>query len=279
MMENLGEDKIRRNWTKILLSSQDTQGNKRKKKERRRKDRRIKQIPIDFFERRLKPERRAFDRRAPLMVGIFYRLTKPILRAILHLFWIKEVEGIENVPRSDSAIIAVNHCSYLDFFIISAAIRRRLYFLAAQELHRVSFLRWFMRYNERIYLDRERPGVRSFREVVKTLQRKKLAVLFPEGTRSEDGKIHRGKLGFVKLAIVAKVPIIPVGISGTFNVLPRNVPFPRFSRSCEVHIGEPILLNEYFERKISKNALQEIADDIMGKISKLSKISMAFRHE
>ena len=276
MMENLGGDKIRRNWTKILLSSQDARGDKRKQKERRRKERRVRQIPIDFSERRLKSERRAFDRRASLPVRIFYRVTKPILRAILYLFWIKEIKSIENVPKSDGAIIAVNHCSYLDFFIISAVIRRRLYFLAAQELHRVSFLRWFMRYNERIYLDRERPGVRSFREVVKTLQRKKLAVLFPEGTRSEDGKIHRGKLGFVKLALVAKVPIIPVGISGTFNVLSKNVPFPRFSRSCKVRIGEPILLNKYFGRKTSKSALQEIADDIMEKISKLSKIPVAF---
>lgn len=180
------------------------------------------------------------------------------------------------MSRSDSAIIAVNHCSYLDFFIISAAIRRRLYFLAAQELHRVSFLRWFMRYNERIYLDRERPGVKYFREVVRILQQKKLVVLFPEGTRSEDGRIHRGKLGFVKLAIVARIPIIPVGISGTFEVFPRGIPFPRFSRSCKVHIGEVIFLDKHFGKKVSRNALQKITDDIMKKISKLSKIPVAF---
>jgi len=224
----------------------------------------------------LKSERRAFDRRASLPVGIFYRLTKPIVRAILYLFWIGEVKNIENVPKSDGAIIAVNHSSYLDFFIISAAIRRRLYFLAAQELHRVRFLKWFMRYNERIYLDRERPGVKYFKEVVRILQQKKLVVLFPEGTRSKDGKIHRGKLGFVKLAIVARVPIIPIAISGTFDVYSRQGRFPRLCRSCKVHVGEPVFLNEYFGKKTSKNVLQEIADDIMDRISKLSGIPKAF---
>jgi len=276
MMRNLGGNKIRKNWNKILLSSQDARGDKRKQKERRRKERRVRQTPIDFSERRLKSERRAFDRRAPLLVSIFYRLTKPIVRAILYLFWIGEVKKIENVPKSSGAIIAVNHSSYLDFFIISAAIRRRLYFLAAQELHRVRFLKWFMRYNERIYLDRERPGVKYFREVVKILQQKKLVVLFPEGTRSKDGKIHRGKLGFVKLAIVARVPIIPIAISGTFDVYSRQGRFPRLSHSCKVHVGEPVFLNEYFGKKTSKNVLQEIADDIMEEISKLSKIPVAF---
>lgn len=224
----------------------------------------------------MKSERRAFDRRARLLVSIFYRLTKPIVRAILYLFWIGEVKNIENLPKSDGAIIAVNHSSYLDFFIISAVIRRRLYFLAAQELHRVRFLKWFMRYNERIYLDRERPGVKYFREVVKILQQKKLVVLFPEGTRSKDGKIHRGKLGFVKLAIVARVPIIPIAISGTFDVYSRQGRFPRLCRSCKVHVGEPVFLSEYFEKKTSKNVLQEIADDIMDRISKLSGIPKAF---
>lgn len=276
IIDDPARHKLREDWNRYSYPGQNGQGNRRKRKERRRKERRIKQIPIDFLDRRSRSERRSFDRRTPLLVKVFYRMTKPIVRAVLYLFWIAEVKGMENIPKSDSAIIALNHSSYLDFFIISAVIRRRLYFLAAQELHRVPFLRWFMRYNERIYLDRERPGVKCFREVVKILQQKKLAVLFPEGTRSEDGKIHRGKLGFVKLAIVAKVHIVPVGISGTFHVLPRNLPFPRFSRSCTVRIGAPIFLDKYFGRKTSKSALQEIADDIMEKISELSQISKAF---
>lgn len=275
-MDNHAKHKLREGLNRYLYPIQKEQKDRRKRKERRRKERRNKKIPIGFRDRRSRSERRSFDRRSALPVKTFYRLTKPIVRLVLYLFWIAEVKGIENVPKTDSAIIAVNHSSYLDFFIISAVIKRRLYFLAAQELHRVPFLRWFMKYNERIYLDRERPGVKCFREVIKVLQQKKLVVVFPEGTRSEDGKIHRGKLGFVKLAIVAKVPIVPVGIRGTFDVLPRNVRFLRFSRSCKVRIGEPIFLDRYFGRKTTKSSLQKIADGVIEKISRLSQIPTDF---
>jgi 1-acyl-sn-glycerol-3-phosphate acyltransferase len=245
---------------------------RRKQRERRRKERRAKKIPIGFPDRRSRSERRAFDRRTPLLIRLFYALTKPVIRAILYFFWIRKVKGIENVPELHGAMIVANHSSYLDFFIISAVIRKRLYFLAARELHRVSVLKWFMRYNERIYLDREKPGVRYFREVMKILHQNKLVVIFPEGSRSVDGKVHRGKLGFVKLAIVARVPIIPMGIRGTFDVFPRGRPFPRPSRMCRVHIGEPIFLNKYSGKKTRKDVLQKIADDIMDKLSELSQI-------
>ena len=272
MLGDLVDYKIKHGGNENSCRVEDMHVDRRKQRERRRKERRLKEMPIGFTDRRSGLERRAFDRRASLLVNVFYRLTKPIVRAILYLFWIREVKGIENVPKLDSGIIVANHSSYLDFFIISAVIRRRLYFLAARELHRVSILKWFMRYNERIYLDREKPGVRYFREVVKILHQNKLVVIFPEGSRSVDGKVHRGKLGFVKLAIVARIPIIPMGIRGTFDVFPRGRPFPRPSRMCRVHIGEPIFLNKYFGKKTSKDALQKIADDIMDKLSKLSQI-------
>jgi 1-acyl-sn-glycerol-3-phosphate acyltransferase len=275
-IENIGTVKPKRHAERSIHLGEVRCSERRQKRECRQRKRRVKQISIDFPDRRSKAERRAFDRRSSLFVKLFYRLTKPIVRAVLYLFWIAEVKGIENVSGSDSAIIVANHSSYLDFFIISAVIRRRLYFLAAQELHRVPVLRWFMKYNERIYLDRERPGVRYFREVVRILQQKKLVVLFPEGTRSENGKIQRGKLGFVKLGIVARVPIVPVGISGMFNLLPKSAAFPRFSRSCKVRIGEPIFLDKYFGKKVGKGSLQQIADDIMSKISKLSEIPIGF---
>jgi len=276
MLGDLVDYKIKHGWNENSCRVQDTYVDRRKQRERRRKERRLKEMPIDFTDRRSGLERRAFDRRASLLVNVFYRLTKPVVRAILYLFWIREVKGIENVPKLDSGIIVANHSSYLDFFITSAVIRRRLYFLAARELHRVSILRWFMRYNERIYLDREKPGVRYFREVVKILHQNKLVVIFPEGSRSVDGKVHKGKFGFVKLAIVARVPIIPMGISGTFDVFPRDVCFPRFSRRCKLHIGKPIFLDKCFGKKTNKDALQKIADDIMQKISNLSEIPTAF---
>jgi 1-acyl-sn-glycerol-3-phosphate acyltransferase len=272
MVGNFVDYEIDHRWNQNSCRMQGRYVDRRKQRERRRGERRFKRIPVNFPDRRSRPERRAFDRRASLLVNVFYRLTKPVVRAILYLFWIREVKGIENVSELDGAMIVANHSSYLDFFIISAVIRKRLYFLAARELHRVSVLKWFMRYNERIYLDREKPGVRYFREVMKILHHNKLVVIFPEGSRSVDGKVHRGKLGFVKLAIVARVPIIPMGIRGTFDVFPRGRPFPRPSRMCKVHIGEPIFLNKYFGKKTNKDALQKIADDIMDKLSELSQI-------
>jgi 1-acyl-sn-glycerol-3-phosphate acyltransferase len=205
-----------------------------------------------------------------LLKGImpsFARLTKPLVIAGINL-WVRKVHGLDNIPKDKGSILVANHCSYCDFLMISAFIRKWIYFLATRKLSRHPIMKYFMYYNYVLFVDRDSPGVSYFKQVIDVLKKGNIAVFFPEGTRSLTGRIQRPKLGFVKLAIVAQVPIVPVCFKGTFEVLPKHKAIPRFKKA-DIFIGKPIYLKQYYKRYLPKDELQAIADNIMEKIGSM----------
>ena len=84
-----------------------------------------------------------------------------------------------------------------------------------------------------------------------------------------DGKLRKGKTGVVRLALEAKVPIIPLGLIGTINIMPTDTSIPRFKRA-KIHIGKPIYLDKYYKRNIDKKLLRKLTDDVMHVISELT---------
>src|SRR3989338_7570922 len=156
--------------------------------------------------------------------------------------WLRTIHKPENLPRKGPVMIVSNHISYFDWAILTAILRNQVVFIGAQELKARPFVRWLMKFNTLIYISRENPGVRYFREVMRNFKENKIVVVYPEGTRSRTGKRLPAKPGFIKLAILAKVPIIPVGMKGTYEILPAHRRFPRFKR-CEIFIGDPILIH------------------------------------
>lgn len=200
----------------------------------------------------------------------FAKATRPLGRFIVGL-WISKIYNPENIPEKGGYLLISNHSSYFDFFIISALLwRKHLYFLATRKLSRHIILKYFMYYSKVIYIDRDFPGVEYFKRIIKLLKEGNVIVLFPEGTRTLTGRIQKPKLGFVKLAITAQVPIVPIGIRGTYEILPRHKKFLRFKR-CTVFVGKPVVLCEYYRQRSNKEALEKIANDIMDKIGSLIK--------
>ena len=101
------------------------------------------------------------------------------------------------------------------------------------------------------------------------MKKGELAGIFPEGTRSPDGKIQKAKSGIANLAIAAKVPVLPIGIIGSHKILPKGNFFPRLKR-CTINIGKPLVFKQYYNKKINKRMLDNVTRSIMKEIAKLA---------
>jgi 1-acyl-sn-glycerol-3-phosphate acyltransferase len=207
----------------------------------------------------------------------FYRtIIRPLtVKAATRLF-VESVSGAENIPKDGAAILVANHASYLDFILIPSIISektgRSTCILAAEELTKHPVIGVFARNDNCILLNRNKLGnvmeVDFFKKGLKALRDGDLLLIFPEGTRSLDGSVRPWKVGFLKLALAAKVPVIPVALDGTFSILPKGKNFPRLGRKCRVFFERPVSLDQYFGNKPTKEQLEEISEAIKKKIIK-----------
>jgi 1-acyl-sn-glycerol-3-phosphate acyltransferase len=158
-------------------------------------------------------------------------------------FWLEfRARGIENLPVGPALIIA-NHQSFLDPLLIGLPLRRPVCFLARDTLFKVPVIGWILQSTYVMPIRRESAGTESLRASLKRLEEGYLVGIFPEGTRSRDGRVGVMKPGFVALARRAQVPLIPVAVSGAFEAMPRGAIFLR-PRRVRVVFGTPISVDE-----------------------------------
>jgi len=176
---------------------------------------------------------------------MFERFIKFLIVIFSNAFFIKNVSGISNVPKDGPYIIVANHASYFDHFIIFAAIKRytknQVYFLTKKEAFESYLSRKWHTSMGAIPLNRGATDVSAFKTVVNALKKGKIICIYPEGTRSPTGKVYQGKQGAIRMAKAANVPIIPIGLSGTFDILPRKRVWPTFHKAT-IQIGKPIYI-------------------------------------
>jgi 1-acyl-sn-glycerol-3-phosphate acyltransferase len=161
---------------------------------------------------------------------------------VLLRFWVGRVEGMQNIPIDSACIIVSNHSSYSDFLIIAAILNKKTVIVASEKLKTTKFMSWFLRLNKLIYVNPDKSTYRTTREIMAHLNQNKQILIYPEGTRSRSGKMLIPKPGFVKMAMAANVPIVPVSMKGTYKILPPDKIWPRF-RKCEVIVGKPFYIN------------------------------------
>ena len=197
---------------------------------------------------------------------------KPVICSTIKL-WIKEVSCMENIPKKGGFIIAANHESYMDHLIIVCTVmphlNKKVYFLSKKEHFDNVFKKAWHMYGGAIPLDRKAGGKEALRWAIEALKKEKIIAIHPEGTRSLTGKLQKGKTGVVRLALLAKVPVLPVGLIGTFEMLPKGKNIPKLKRAT-MNIGKPLYLDKYYNKKITKKMLREITDNLMREIAKLS---------
>ena len=200
-----------------------------------------------------------------------------ILIAPVYKLWLRKAEGIENVPSKGTYIIAANHSSYYDALlipsIIAPKIEKEIHALANSYYWKPFITKIFLNLWEAIpvYVDKEKNSKQKNKEsaekAINYLKNNELVMIFPEGTRSHDGKLKKAFPGVAKLALKAKVPVLPVGIIGSNKVLPRGKIFPRFAR-CDVKFGKLMHFDKYYKKQNEK-AFEDVTRQIMKQIAKL----------
>jgi len=197
----------------------------------------------------------------------------PFVRTASKLF-IKKAEGIANLPEKNGYILAVNHNSYLDIILMSTLmfLKRHVIikYIGKKELFTNKISKWYLTLMGQISVDRKLGSKQSLETAVSTLKKGDVIGIFPEGTRSMTGKIREGKTGVARLALWAKVPVVPVGIKGSFELMPKGTTIPKFKKNVIIKVGKPIYFDKYYKRKITKKLLRQITEIVMKEIAKLS---------
>ena len=201
---------------------------------------------------------------------VLYRTLHTVLVPLVNALYRPEVSGVEHVPAEGPAILASNHLSFLDSVFLPAALDRPVFFLGKSDY----FLGWRRHFFENVGVmpvDRGGgdAGEASLRRGDEILQSGRLLGIYPEGTRSPDGRLYRGKTGPVRLALRNGAPIIPVAMIGTDDVLPPQTNVPRIGK-VEVRIGAPLDLRRYAGRENDRFTLRSATDELMYELMLLS---------
>ncbi|GLZ00867.1 lysophospholipid acyltransferase family protein [Actinoplanes sp. NBRC 103695] len=190
--------------------------------------------------------------------------------------WRPRVEGLENIPATRGAIFASNHLSVADELFLGAVVPRHLAFWAKAEYFngtgvRGRFNRFIMEGLGAIKVERAggRAALTAFDAAIPKLRDGDMVVVYPEGTRSPDGRLYRGRTGAARLAVAAGVPIIPVGVIGTERIQPIGQPYPKLVGwgKATIKFGKPI---ETDGRPDDRTSLRELTDEVMAEIQKLT---------
>lgn len=205
-----------------------------------------------------------------------YWLVKAILTPILRTLFRPWVEGLENVPEHGPAIFASNHLSFSDSIFLPLVVPRRVTFLAkADYFTEKGFKGWLKRrfFKGVGQVPIERTGGEASERALKTglriLADGQLLGIYPEGTRSPDGRLYRGKTGVARMAIESGAPVLPVAMINTFDIQPPGKVLPRIMK-VGVRIGKPIDFARYEGLSEDRFVLRSVTDQIMYEIMDLS---------
>lgn len=208
----------------------------------------------------------------PQIIGRLSGAARRVLAPSLRTVWPTEIEGIEHVPDLGPAIIAPNHLSEFDSPLLIGTLPRRVTFLGKAEYLDDLTTRWLVPAIGMIPI--ERSGGHAAQDALDAattrLDRGELVGIYPEGTRSRDGFLHRGKTGVARLALRTGAPIVPVGIVGTDRVQPCDQAFPTPFRPATIRFGAPIDPEDYIEGLGQETVHRHLTDDLMRRIQLLS---------
>ena len=195
-------------------------------------------------------------------------------RALYKFYFGSRVYNPERVPLKGPVILAANHASFLDPPLVGAGVRRGIHYLARESLFDVPVLGWILRRWNTVPVDREGGGARGLKAILDRLLAGGAIILFPEGTRSQDGRLQPARSGIGLTVIKSNAPVIPVRVFGTYEAYGRQVRFPRPKRVA-VKYGQPMDFETLRAEAKScskarlKEIYQQVADEIMMSISKL----------
>ena len=205
-------------------------------------------------------------------VGKLYPAAKAVLTPLFRAAWRFDLQGLENIPATGGAILCPNHTSVLDSFFVPAMLPRRVTYVGKAEYMDDWKTRRLFPALGMIPIDRTGGDAaeRALATAQRLLENGELFGIYPEGTRSRDGRLYRGKTGPARLALRTGAPIIPIGIKGAREVMPPDARFPRLRLPVTITFGRPIDVSRYRDRVNDRLVLRQIMDEVMYEIRELS---------
>jgi 1-acyl-sn-glycerol-3-phosphate acyltransferase len=181
-----------------------------------------------------------------------------------------DVVGLENLPASGGFLLAANHASHLDPFIVGSQLPRQVTFFARKTLWTPGIPTWWLNQVGVIPVDRDGGSdVTAIKRVLNALKLQKIIIMFPEGTRSRDGLLQAPKPGVGLFACRAQVPVVPARIFGSFDALGRGGKVPKFGTPVTVVYGQPMSAADYDAPEAGKERYQRASEKIMARIAAL----------
>lgn len=215
-----------------------------------------------------------------MLYDVAHAAAPPLFKAV----WRPRVTGIEHVPSTGPVIVASNHVSFADSVILTLLAPRKVVFLAKQDYFtgtgvRGTLMREWFEFLGCVPVDRDdtRSALGSLDVALEVLGRGDAFGVYPEGTRSRDGKLHRGRTGVAHLAITSGAPIVPVGLVGTDKLQPIGARLPRLVR-VDVRFGEPIRVTDEHRAMPTGVARRTLTDEVMASIQALSGQEVSGRY-
>jgi 1-acyl-sn-glycerol-3-phosphate acyltransferase len=205
-----------------------------------------------------------------------YQVSRVLAGPLLHALWRPEISGTEHIPATGGVIVASNHLSIVDSIFLPLMLERPLTFAAKSEYFtgkRPSqlFAGAYLRATRQLAVDRD--GARAAQDMLEAalglLKAGELFGLYPEGTRSPDGRLYRGRTGVGWLALASGVPVIPVAMLGTDRVLPPGHTIPGLHK-VRIVVGEPMTFEAHQGKGSAAQARRAITDEVMKAIQALS---------
>lgn len=180
-----------------------------------------------------------------------------LLFALLFFGW--RVEGRDNLPAEGGAILCSNHISWWDPPLVGCVVKRRVHFMAKEELFKIPILGSILPALGAFPVRRGTPDRSAIRQALRVLKDGQVLGIFPEGTRSKTGRLQKAEPGTALLAIKSQAPLVPVAILGPY----------RLFRPIRVRIGAPFTVEEFYDQRLSSEVLGPASEKIMAKIAEL----------
>ena len=207
---------------------------------------------------------------------MIYFLAQHVLGPLSRLIYRPTVLGKEHLPRTGAVILASNHRAFADSAVIPFTSPRPVVFLAKKAYFtgtgvRGTLVRWWFTATGMVPIDRDdhRSAQASLDAALEILSRGEAFGIYPEGTRSRDGRLYRGRTGVAWLAMTSGCPIVPVALKGTEHIQPSGSRVPRV-RKVSVQFGEPIEVGERFDAVPTGRARRQLTDEVMNAIAAMS---------
>jgi 1-acyl-sn-glycerol-3-phosphate acyltransferase len=205
-----------------------------------------------------------------------YRVSRAVAGPFLRVLWRPQITGGEHIPPAGGAILASNHLSIVDSVFLPLLLSRPVTFAAKSEYFTGTslsqrFAGAYMRATKQLSV--ERASTRSAQDTLQAaldlLKAGELFGIYPEGTRSPDGRLYRGRTGVGWLALASGLPVIPVAMVGTDRVLPPGHSIPSLRR-VGVRVGKPLTFEGYQDMRPAARARRAVTDEVMEAIHALS---------